>query len=134
MVRKAYPAAPSSIKDVFAKDCFIDALNSAELGWSVRQSKPTSLDDALHLALEYEAFEQGRQRRQGVGTVVRSQTESSPHLQQQTMSVPPAPKAESTQTDLVAQLADFMNKQMGNQRRRKSDQRQGDKKLVTPSC
>ena len=130
LVCKAYPDAPSSIKD-----CFIDALNSAELEWSVRQSKPLSLDDALRLALEYEAFEQGRQRRQGVGTVVRSQTESSTKLQQQPMSVPPAPKAESTQADLVAQLADFMNKQMGNQRRRRqSDRRQGDKKPVTPSC
>ena len=133
LVRKAYPDAPSSIKDVFAKDCFIDALNSAELEWSVRQSKPLSLDDALRLALEYEAFEQGRQRRQGVGTVVRSQTESSTKLQQQPMSVPP--EAESTQTDLVAQLADFMNKQMGNQRRRRqSDRRLGDRKPVTPSC
>ena len=134
LVRKAYPDAPSSIKDVFAKDCFIDALNSAEIEWSVRQSKPASLDDALRLALEYEAFEQGRQRRQGIGTVVRSQTESSPKPQQQPMSVPSTPNAESTQADLVAQLADFMNKQMGNQRRRQSGRRQGDKKLVTPSC
>ena len=48
-----------------SKDCFIDALNDHNLEWAVLQGKPHSVEDALKLALEYEAFQKGRRGRYG---------------------------------------------------------------------
>ena len=46
-----------------SKDCFIDALNDHDLEWAVLQGNPFSVEDALKLALEYEAFQRGRRGR-----------------------------------------------------------------------
>ena len=79
LARKAYPHASMTIRETIARDCFIDALNDAELEWSVYREKPTSLTDALTTALEHEAFKTGRLRRTGgTGQVVRSQQETAP--------------------------------------------------------
>ena len=75
LIRKAYPNAPSETRDQFATDVFVDALNEGEMEWFVRQGKPSSLDKALQLALEFEAFQLGRQRRHGSKSIVRSQNE-----------------------------------------------------------
>ncbi|KAK3604543.1 hypothetical protein CHS0354_000362 [Potamilus streckersoni] len=56
----AYPAAPVVVREQLARDCFLDALNDPEMEWAVHQGKPKSMDDAAHLALEFESFRSGR--------------------------------------------------------------------------
>ena len=81
LTRLAYPAAPLEVRDRLARDCFIDSLNDSEIEWSIFQSKPTSAEDAVRSALEYEAFQQGRRRRINVGrpNAVRLQNEDFVH-------------------------------------------------------
>ena len=62
LVRRAYPQATNDLKDQIARDCFIDSLNDHELEWFVYQGKPKTVDEAMQLALEYEAFQVGRKR------------------------------------------------------------------------
>ena len=64
LVRLAYPTAPSEVREQLSKDCFIDSMNNADLEWSILQGKPKTVDDAIKLALEYEAFQRGKRGRQ----------------------------------------------------------------------
>ena len=63
------------MKDKFAMDAFMDALNDSDLEWSVYQRHPKSLHDASKLAHEYEAFLMGRGKRslQGANSDFREQ-------------------------------------------------------------
>lgn len=65
LVRHAYPSASLEIREQLAKDCLIDSFNDHDLEWSVLQGKPKSVEDALKLALEYEAFQKGHRGRHG---------------------------------------------------------------------
>ena len=64
LVWPAYPSAPAEVREQLSKDCFIDSMNSADLEWSVLQGKPKTVDDAIKLALQYEAFQRGKRGRQ----------------------------------------------------------------------
>ena len=44
------------------RDCLIDANNDHELEWFVYQGKPKTVDEAMQLALEFEAFQVGHKR------------------------------------------------------------------------
>ena len=57
-----YPQATNDLKDQIARDCFIDSINEHELEWFVYQGKPKTVDEAMQLALEYEAFQVGHKR------------------------------------------------------------------------
>ena len=72
LVRLAYPSATIDVREQLAKDYFIDALNDHDLEWTVLRRKPESVENALKLALEYEAFLIGRRNHA-----------SSPRLNQQ---------------------------------------------------
>ena len=76
LAHKAYPTVPVSARDELAADAFIDALNDVEMEWFIRQGKSQSPDGVLRLALEYEAFQTGRQRRMGAKSVVRAHGET----------------------------------------------------------
>ena len=65
LIRLAYPSANGDVREQLSKDCFIDALNDHDLEWAVLQGKPSTVEDALKLALEYEAFQKGRRGRYG---------------------------------------------------------------------
>ena len=65
LVRLAYPTATADVREQLSKDCFIDALNESDFEWAVLQGKPHSVEDAMKLALEYEAFQRGRCGRYG---------------------------------------------------------------------
>lgn len=73
LVRMAYPNAPLDFRDQITKDSFIESLNEQEMEWSVFQGRPRNLEDAVRLALEYEAFQQARGRRNRIA--VRMQRE-----------------------------------------------------------
>ena len=72
LARKAYPGVNRDLRDTMTKDAFNDALNDGDMEWFVRQGKSSAPDGALQLALEYEAFQNVRQRRHGHKTVIRS--------------------------------------------------------------
>ncbi|KAL3841725.1 hypothetical protein ACJMK2_019831 [Sinanodonta woodiana] len=77
LTNKAYPAAPVGVREQLARDCFLDALNDPEMEWAVHQVKPKSMDDAAHLALEFESFRSGRKVKLGVRphTIMMQDTE-----------------------------------------------------------
>ena len=63
LTRMAYPSAVQGLRDTLAKDCFIESLNDVELEMFVCQKEPDTLDDAVRVALKYEAFSQIRRKR-----------------------------------------------------------------------
>ena len=56
LVFLAYPSAPADYRAMMTCDHFIDALADTELHIAVRQSRPSSLSDALTSALEIESI------------------------------------------------------------------------------
>ncbi len=76
LVRKAYPTAVADTRDRLSRDNFIDALNDGEIEWAVYQGKPSTLEEAAKLALEFESFRMGHRRRlQPSGEAIRVQQE-----------------------------------------------------------
>ena len=63
LVRFAYGDLPSSLREGIAKDAFIEALSDRELELVVFQRHPKSLQEAVQVALEYDAFRTTRQKR-----------------------------------------------------------------------
>ena len=80
LTRMAYPSAFLDLRDTLSKYSFIEALNDAEMELFVCQKnhgplmwrsdlpenmpkEPSTIDDAVRLALKYEAFTQGRRKR-----------------------------------------------------------------------
>ena len=63
LTRMAYPSAFIDLRDTLSKDSFIEALNDAEMELFICQKEPVTIDDAVRLALKYEAFTQGRRKR-----------------------------------------------------------------------
>jgi hypothetical protein len=79
LVRLAYPDAPNAVREQLARDCFIDALNDSELEWAVFQGKAYTVEEAVRVGLEYEAFQAGHKRRIGVKSTVRMQQDVRDH-------------------------------------------------------
>ncbi|CAG2192882.1 unnamed protein product [Mytilus edulis] len=62
LVRLAYPSAPMEVNELLARDCFIDSLNDADMEWAIFQAKAKNIDNAIQVALEYEAFQNNRRK------------------------------------------------------------------------
>jgi hypothetical protein len=62
LVRQAYPDAEGSMFEQLALSSFLDALGDADMEWAVRQGQPSSVDAAVALAMQYEAFKNVRSR------------------------------------------------------------------------
>ena len=56
LVNLAYPTVPSDVRDTLAKQQFIEALVDSEMRIRIKQSRPVNLTDAIHLAVELEAY------------------------------------------------------------------------------
>ena len=56
LVRLAYPLAPDDMKDLLAKEQFIDTILNGDTRLRLKQSKPQSLQAALELAMELESY------------------------------------------------------------------------------
>jgi len=56
LTRLAYPTAPHDLRDNLAYRSFREALNDQDLQWAICQGQISTIDEALHLALKYEAF------------------------------------------------------------------------------
>ncbi|MES9884746.1 MAG: hypothetical protein ABW185_28200 [Sedimenticola sp.] len=79
LTRMSYPQASPEIREQLAKEGFLDALCDTDLEWAVHQGKPNAVDEAVCLALEFEAFQDGRKKRVNFKPnkpVVRAQCEA----------------------------------------------------------
>ena len=56
LTNKAYPKAPSEVKETLAKEHFLDALINSEMRIRIKQSRPENLHQAICLAVELEAY------------------------------------------------------------------------------
>ena len=63
LARLAYPTAPCEVRDILAYKCFRDALCDQNMEWAICQSANENIDEALNLALKFEAFTLGRDRK-----------------------------------------------------------------------
>jgi hypothetical protein len=52
LTRNAYPQAPAELRETLAMDTFMDALEDTDTRWKIRQSRPSSLNQALDIAVE----------------------------------------------------------------------------------
>ena len=56
LVRLAYPSGTPEMLEALAKDQFVDAVNDDDIRLRIAQSRPTTLRQALEIALELESF------------------------------------------------------------------------------
>ena len=63
LVRLAYPDAAMQMHEDLIKDQFVEALGDGEIRWSVFQTRPKNLTDALKVAMELEAFKESEKCR-----------------------------------------------------------------------
>jgi len=61
----AYPEASFLLVDTLAKEQFIDALDDSDMRLKVQQARPTTINDAVQIAVELEAFARAELQRQG---------------------------------------------------------------------
>ena len=61
LVTLSYPEIPRDAKDIFAIDHFIHGLSSYDMKKHVHFNHPKTLDEAITLAVEYEAFESSKE-------------------------------------------------------------------------
>ena len=74
LARYALPSAPSSVRQWLALTQFTEALNNESVEYAVKQARPKTVDEAVKVAMETEAFWLSRQRR-------RTQDPGNAHLQ-----------------------------------------------------
>ncbi|CAG2215708.1 unnamed protein product [Mytilus edulis] len=56
LVNKAYPNAPSEVRETLAREQFLDSLVDSEMRIRIKQSRPENLNQTICLAVELEAF------------------------------------------------------------------------------
>eukprot|EP00105_Crassostrea_gigas_P001492 XP_011413701.1 PREDICTED: uncharacterized protein LOC105318343 [Crassostrea gigas] len=62
----AYPSAPCEVTEMIAKDQFVDALTDFDMRLRIQQSRPKSLNEAIRLAVEIEAFCRAERQRRDI--------------------------------------------------------------------
>ena len=60
LVRLAYPNTDVDVRDTLARNAFEDSLCDSDMEWAVHQGKPKTIETAVKLALEFEAFRGSR--------------------------------------------------------------------------
>jgi hypothetical protein len=73
----AYPMAPNDVREILAKEQFIDGLASADMRLRVKQARPLNLDDAVRHAVELEAFNKAERKRDDGRGYLRSTSQSN---------------------------------------------------------
>jgi hypothetical protein len=79
--------APNDVREILAKEQFIDGLASADMRLHVKQARPLNLDDAVRHAVELEAFNKAERKRDDGRGYLRStsQTNETQECDTQTM-------------------------------------------------
>lgn len=62
----AYPSAPCEVTEMIAKDQFVAALTDFDMRLRIQQSRPKSLNEAIRLAVEIEAFCRAERQRRDI--------------------------------------------------------------------
>ena len=62
LINLAYPTAPGDVREILAKDQFIDALKDQEIRIKIKQSRPMNLNSAVQLAVELESYYRTEQK------------------------------------------------------------------------
>ena len=62
LIRLAYPTVTQEVRDSLTYRAFRDSLNDYELEWALCQANKDNIDEALHIALRYEAFQMGKKK------------------------------------------------------------------------
>ena len=57
LVLRAYPQATVELREIMAMYYFIDALQDGDIRFRLKQGKPTSVTEAVNMAIELEAFQ-----------------------------------------------------------------------------
>lgn len=60
LVRLAYPNTDMDVRSTLARNAFEDSLGDPDMEWAVHQGKPKTIETAVKLALEFEAFRGSR--------------------------------------------------------------------------
>ena len=63
LVLRAYPQATVELREIMAMDYFIDALQDGDIRLRLKQGKPTSVTEAVNMAIELEAFQLAEKNR-----------------------------------------------------------------------
>jgi hypothetical protein len=63
LVNLAYPTAPDNVREILATEQFLDELHNSDMRLKIKQSRPTSFNDAIQRAVELEAFYKAEIRR-----------------------------------------------------------------------
>ena len=116
LVRLAYPEAAESMVEVLAKDQFVDALPDEDMRLRIRQNKPTTLRDALRLALELESYQIAS--RQRTKSVRGTHLEEGPTQQEQ-----PTASSVTSSADVLQQLVEAIRQCGKESQRRRSYRR-----------
>jgi hypothetical protein len=82
LVRLAYPSGEQSIIEIIALEHFIDALSDPDTKWRIQQTRPQSLDQAVRVAVELEAFQMAN-RQKANKRPVRAITSTDPQPDQE---------------------------------------------------
>ena len=78
LFRLAYPDPAPGMINVLAKDQFIDAITDENIRLHIRQSKPTSLREALEHALILESYHLANRQRIRVARETQLEQDRSP--------------------------------------------------------
>ena len=63
LVLRAYPLATVELREIMAMCYFIDALQDGDIRLRLKQGKPTSVTEAVNMAIELEAFQLAEKNR-----------------------------------------------------------------------
>jgi hypothetical protein len=73
----AYPTAPNDVREILAKEQFVDGLASADMRLCVKQARPLNFNDAVRYAVELEAFNKAERKRDDVRGYLRTTSETN---------------------------------------------------------
>ncbi|CAC5420077.1 unnamed protein product [Mytilus coruscus] len=62
LIRLAYPTAPEDVRDSIDYKIFRESLNNHELEWAICQADKDTIDEALNMALRFEAFNTNKRK------------------------------------------------------------------------
>ena len=63
LVKQPYPTAPYELLESLACDHFVDALADFDTRWRIQQTRPQSIDQAVRVAVELDAFQEAERQR-----------------------------------------------------------------------
>ena len=66
LARLAYPQTTQSMLDLLVKDQFVDSLPDEDMRLRIMQNRPSSLREALKVAVELDSFQQASRQRSRV--------------------------------------------------------------------